>query len=120
MSDAAQAVRAATAGSLAALDAESLGDLIRASLGPEADSGLWDALTDPTVISRTKAILDALDADLLSQVQQANSDLDETRARCLALGYAGRQEFADAKAGRQTGAAARPGSGAWSCAARHS
>jgi hypothetical protein len=100
MSDAAQAVRAATAGSLAALDAESLGDLIRASLGPEADSGLWDALTDPTVISRTKAILDALDADLLSQVQQANSDLDEARARCLALGYAGRQEFADAKAGQ--------------------
>jgi len=70
MSDAAQAVRAATAGSLAALDAESLGDLIRASLGPEADSGLWDALTDPTVISRTKAILGALDADLLSQVSR--------------------------------------------------
>jgi hypothetical protein len=83
---------------LAAMNPEPFATLVRDSVGPDADPGLWDALLSPSLISRTRAALSGVDGDLLAQMAQKNSDLDEIRARCLALGRAGYQEFAEARA----------------------
>jgi hypothetical protein len=77
---------------------ESFAAIVSKSLGDDADPELWDALTDPAVISRTKNVLGSLDRDILTQIARANAELDEERDRCWALGDAGRREFARVKA----------------------
>jgi hypothetical protein len=61
-----QTVRPADA--LAALNADRFAALIRASIGPEAEPGLWEALTEPQVIARTRAVLSALFTDTQNQI----------------------------------------------------
>jgi hypothetical protein len=72
--------------------------LVRANLGREADAALWDALTAPVVIHRTKDCLAAIITDLVMQLQRANAELDEFQAECLARGEEGKAAFLAAKA----------------------
>ena len=83
---------------LDAMDADGFRELVARNLGQDADSTLWKALTAPTVIHRTRSVLGSLDSDLLAQLAQANTERKEEKARCMELGYAGRQQYADAEA----------------------
>lgn len=75
---------------LAALPDDDFNALVRASIGREADSAVWDALTDPTVIARTKVALAALHSDVENQLSLATS-----HARLA--GTAGKQAYFDAR-----------------------
>jgi hypothetical protein len=86
------------AAALKALDPEDFSSLVLASLGPETDPAVWDALTDPLVITRTKQCLGSIHADLQTQLARANTELDEIRADCLGRGDTGKQEYFDARA----------------------
>ena len=81
------------AAALAALDGDDFDAVVRASLSPKADPAVWDALTDPAVISRTRAALAALNSDAEHQLALANASLDVS-------GGGGRQAYFDAKAER--------------------
>lgn len=84
---------------LKALDQEDFEALILASMGRDAGGpAVWDALTDPLVIHRTKNFLIALRADVQNQLAAANSEIDEIRADCMERGEDGKQEFFRAKA----------------------
>jgi len=78
---------------LAAMAQEDFEALVAASLGRDADPQVWEALTDPAVIHRTKNYLAAVRVDVQNQLTQANADLEEIRADCLRRGEEGRQEF---------------------------
>ncbi len=88
------------AAALAALPSDEFGELIRANLGREADPALWDALTHPSLRSRTKDCLSGIITDLLNQQQIAKAELEETEADCLTRGPEGRAEYLAAKAGQ--------------------
>jgi hypothetical protein len=77
----------------ASLSPDAFTDLIRANLGKEADPALWDALTSPQVISRTKTCLTSIITDLVIQQQQANAELEEFQGECFACGEEGKAEF---------------------------
>ena len=79
---------------LAAMSAEAFSRLIQDSAGDHADPALWDALTDPSVITRTRKCLGAINTDLEAQLSLRNADLDEIRAGCLLRGEEGYREFA--------------------------
>lgn len=84
----------------AALDAMSQEDfeaLVSTSLGRDAAPGVWDALTAPLVIHRTKNYLTGLRADVQNQVAAANAQLEEIRADCMKRGGEGKQEFFGAR-----------------------
>ena len=83
---------------LAAMSADGFRELVENSVGPDADPVLWDALTDPAVITRTRKCLGGIHQDLLTQIALRNAGLDEFRAECLARGDAGRRDFFDRKA----------------------
>ena len=83
---------------LATMDPEAFGQYVRDHLGPDADPAVWDTLTEPPVIARTKTYLGALHADIQSQVNQANQELEVIRAECLQRGPEGKQDWFDAKA----------------------
>jgi hypothetical protein len=92
------AVPADAAAALAALEPDDFSAFVASSLGHDADPAIWEALTGLAVIYRTKNVLKGLDRDILTQLAQANTELDEVKSRGLALGHAGYQEFADARA----------------------
>jgi hypothetical protein len=75
------------------MDPDDFRELIEDSVGDDADPALWDALTDPSVISRTKKCLGGIHQDLLAQVTLRNADLDEYRAECLTRGEEGKRDF---------------------------
>jgi hypothetical protein len=75
------------------LSPDEFGELIRANLGKEADPALWDALTHPAVINRTKTCLTSIITDLVNQQQQANAELEEFQGECFARGEEGKAEF---------------------------
>lgn len=77
----------------ASLTPDEFSELIRANLGQEADPALWDALTEPAVISRTKTCLTSIVTDLVIQLQQANAELEEFQGECFARGEEGKAEF---------------------------
>lgn len=81
------------AAALAALDADDFSAIVQASIGKEADPAVWDALTDPAVISRTRTALAAMHTDAESQLALANAALDVS-------GGGGKQAYFDAKAER--------------------
>lgn len=83
---------------LAAMDHETFSTLVSKSLNRHANPALWDALTDEPVISRTKDCLGALRLDLQDQLTQANAELDQVRANCMALGDDGKEQYLAAKA----------------------
>jgi hypothetical protein len=84
---------AQAAEALAALPAEDFDAIVAASLGRDALTAVWDALTDPAVISRTRAALAALNSDAEHQLALANASLDIS-------GGGGKQAYFDAKAER--------------------
>lgn len=85
---------------LAALNADDFSALVRASLGKDASPALWDALTDPLVIARTRDTLGSLHADILSQLTLANEDLEQARAEGHAIGDSGKERYFAARAGQ--------------------
>jgi hypothetical protein len=84
---------------LAATSPDEFRDLIEGSVGNDADPALWDALTDPAVISRKKC-LGSIHADLQMQATLRNAELEEVRADCLGRGEEGKREFFAFKAGQ--------------------
>lgn len=80
------------------LSQEDFENLVSTSLGREVDPEVWDALTEPLVIHRTKNYLTGLRADVQNQVAAANAQLEEIRAECMSRGGEGRREFSEAKA----------------------
>lgn len=78
---------------LAALAADDFDAIVCASIGKEAHPAVWDALTDPAVISRTRTALAALNSDAEHQLALANASLDIS-------GGGGKQAYFDAKAER--------------------
>lgn len=75
------------------MSAAAFGELVRDSIPGSADPALWDALTDPAVISRTRKVLGSVNTDLQEQLALANARLAERRAACLAMGPHGRHEY---------------------------
>lgn len=63
------------ASALAALPDDDFAVLVRASIGREADTAVWDALTDPAVIARTKVALAAIHSDVENQLSLAGATL---------------------------------------------
>lgn len=86
------------AAALAALDPDAFTTLVHASIGNDADPAVWDALTHPAVIARTKKCLGSLHADLQTQLAMVNAELDEIRGDGLGRGDEGKREFLEAKA----------------------
>lgn len=82
----------------ASLSPDEFNDLIRANLGREADPALWETLTTPALVNRTKSCLSAIIGDLGAQLQQANAELEEFQGECFARGEAGKADFFAAKA----------------------
>jgi hypothetical protein len=78
---------------LVAMSADDFRELVEDSVGREADPALWDTLTDPAVISRTRRCLGGIHQDLLAQLALRNTDLDEYHAECLARGEQGRRDW---------------------------
>lgn len=78
---------------LAAMEADDFKAVVSASLGREADPAVWDALTDPAVIARTRVTLAVLNSDAERQLALANAALDIS-------GGGGKQAYFDAKAER--------------------
>jgi hypothetical protein len=84
----------------ASLDPEEFGDLIRANLGREASPLLWEALTSPQLVGRTKNVLSAIITDLVIQQQQARAELDQIHGECIARGAEGKAAYFAASAER--------------------
>jgi hypothetical protein len=72
---------------------EDFAALIEASLGKDTPPEVWDALTDPAVIPRTRKTLGSLHASVLTQLASRNDQLDEIRAEGFQLGEEGRQRY---------------------------
>jgi hypothetical protein len=83
--------RMAPAAALVALNADDFHALVRANLGREADPALWDALTDPAVIARTRVALTAINSDVENQLALAGATLDQASGK-------GKHAYYDAKA----------------------
>jgi hypothetical protein len=80
------------------MDPDGFRSLVGDFVGDNADPALWDALTDPSMISRTRRCLGAIHQDLLAQLTLRNADLDEFRAVCFKRGEEGKRDFFDRKA----------------------
>jgi hypothetical protein len=83
---------------IANLGPDDFDTLVRASLGRDADRAVWDALTDPAVINRTKLALAAIHTDVQNQLNLANTDLATAKAGGYALGEDGKQAYLAVKA----------------------
>jgi hypothetical protein len=82
---------------LAAMGPEDFGALIIASLGKETAPEIWDVLTDPAVLPRTRKTLGSLHASVLTQLAAANDVLDEIRAEGMQIGEEGKLRYFAAK-----------------------
>lgn len=85
---------------LAAMNSDDFEALVRDALGPGAPGVVWDALTSPEVINRTRAVLTGLRADVQNQTALANADLRQVQADGLRRGDEGKQDYFDARAGQ--------------------
>src|SRR6202000_3190079 len=86
------------AAALAAMDADDFDALIRASIGVRDNPAVWDALTDPAVITRTRTVLAALHTDVQNQLNLANVSLQQAKDEGYALGEEGEQSYFSAGA----------------------
>lgn len=87
-----------TSHTLSLLGPNEFQELIRDNLGREADPALWEALTTPEVIHRTKDYLGSLIADLVTQAQGATAALLKHQAECFPRGEEGKADYIAAKA----------------------
>lgn len=78
---------------LLAMSSEDFAKLVADSIGPETDARVWDALTHPSVIARTRTCLGSLHADVLSQLALKNANLHAIRAEGQARGKEGKQDY---------------------------
>lgn len=86
------------ASALTALDADDFTAIIRANLGSSAPAEVWDALTDPAVIDRTRLTLGALHTEVQNQITLANADLQQLKDEGFAIGEEGKRAFRAARA----------------------
>lgn len=84
---------AVPASALAAMDADDFDALIRASIGIRDNPAVWDALTDPAVITRTRTVLAALHTDVQNQLNLANVSLQQAKDDGYAMGEEGKQSY---------------------------
>jgi len=83
---------------LAAMPPDAFQDYVEQAIPPQTDPDVWDALTSPLVIHRTRNALGSLQQKLLIQVQQANAELEQVRLDGLQRGPEGKQDYLDAQA----------------------
>jgi hypothetical protein len=81
------------AGTLATMLADAFQDYVEEAIPPETDPDVWDALTSPRVIHRTRNALGSLQQKLLIQVQQANAELEQVRLEGFQRGPDGKQDY---------------------------
>lgn len=94
----AEDARPVPAAALAALDADDFHAVVLASLGHETDQAVWDTLTDPKVIDRTRIVLAGIHVDVLNQLSVANAGLSQARDTGYALGTEGKAAYFAARA----------------------
>lgn len=86
------------ASALAAMPPDDFEAVVRASLGKDAERAVWDALTDPTVIARTRDALGGIHADVQNQITLANADVQRAKDEGYARGEEGKQAYIAARA----------------------
>jgi hypothetical protein len=68
-------------------------DYLEEAIPPETGADVWDALTNPQVIHRTRNALGQLQQKLLAQVQHANATLEQVRLEGFERGEEGKQDY---------------------------
>lgn len=89
----AEDARPVPAEALAALDADDFHAIVQASLGHDTDPAVWDALTDPKIIDRTRTALAGIHTDVLNQLSVANAGLSQAKDMGYALGPEGKAAY---------------------------
>lgn len=84
------------AAALAAMGQEDFERLVRGSVRGDTDPAIWEALTAPEVILRTKACLSATSSDVQNQIAMSNADLQQKQVEGFRLGPEGKQAYFEA------------------------
>jgi hypothetical protein len=90
--------RPVPAAALAALDADDFHAVVQASISHSTDPAVWDALTDPKIIDRTRTVLAGIHVDVQNQLSLANADLSQAKDAGYALGPEGKAAYFAARA----------------------
>lgn len=83
---------------LAALDPADFDAVVRSALSKGADEAVWESLTDPAVVVRTRAALAAIHTDVQNQLQLSNESLEQAKAEGMLRGETGKAAYLAAKA----------------------
>jgi hypothetical protein len=75
---------------LAAMTPDDFTAVVSGAIPRGTPPAVWDALTDPAVIDRTRECLTALRTDVQQQLGVANAQIDEARAEAIANGEEGK------------------------------
>jgi hypothetical protein len=78
---------------LAAMDYDDFAAVVADAVPRRTPPAVWDALTDPAVIDRTRDCLIALRVDVQHQLGVANSEADEARAEAAGNSEEAREAF---------------------------
>lgn len=74
-------------------------DLVARNLSPKVrDAAVWEQLTDPDNMERTRSALLSLSQHAADTLRRRKAERDETHKECLGRGAAGRQEWFATKA----------------------
>lgn len=84
---------ASPAAALAALPDDEFHDFVESMIPPQRDESIWETLTDPALIHRTRAVLSGIHRDVEDQLSLHN-------AKALADGVKGTQAFRASLASR--------------------
>lgn len=79
------------AAALAAMTPDDFTAVVSGAIPRATPPAVWDALTDPAVIDRTRECLTALRTDVQQQLGVANSEIDQARAEAIANGEEGKE-----------------------------
>lgn len=86
---------------LKAMGPEEFAALVSDSISPDTDPNVWDALTGPLVIGRTRKCLGSLKADVQAQLSFHNAELERLRGGGCGIGdQEGEQRYRAAKSER--------------------
>jgi len=80
-------------GDLLALGPEDFEKAVTAALPYYTNPDVWDALTHPSVISRTRTCLGSLSASVQAQLSEKNAELEQVRAEGRASGSEGKRAY---------------------------
>jgi hypothetical protein len=82
---------------LTVMDHDDFVEVVKDAIPKGTAPAVWDALTDPAVIDRTRECLVAIRVDVQHQLGVARSSAEEARAGAIAAGEEGREAFYAAK-----------------------